>query len=130
METIKMFRTESIATAQGSRLFLIGSTYEVDDWIARSLVGRGYASLVDAGSPASGDVVVEKSAYDFDSLTIGQLRDLAKKEGVPAFRKLSRQELIDQLSPILNPPALSPLSNSFQSLNLTGAKHPPEFRSS
>lgn len=129
MKKIKMLKTEFVATAQGSRLYAAGTTYEVDDWIANSLVGRGYASLVESESQSI-TIVAERSTYDFDSLDIAQLRKLAQKEGIPNFRKLTRQALIDALSPIFNQPVLSPPVDSFQSLNLTGSKKPPEFRSS
>jgi len=56
MKKIKLKRNESMLTASGRIDFKFNQVAEVEDWIAASLVGRGYADYLEAGSPEKVEV--------------------------------------------------------------------------
>jgi hypothetical protein len=145
MKYVVMTKTETIATAKGPMVLpKDGKPKLVKDWIAASLMGRGYAIETDAdGNPVAelaaeptagesvtaetveaGNAAPQGEVVALDSLNIAELRDLAKQRNIPDYKKLKKAELLDALkASIAAPPA-----SSFEPISTTGGKTPPVFK--
>ena len=114
-----MLSTEGVQTIKGVKVFEKGKSYTEEDWIAASLVGRGFATL--DNPPALADDSVK-----FDGLNVANLREMAKLAHVPNYKKMSRDELIAALE-------LNKLKGSthpaepVERLDITKGIAPPEF---
>lgn len=91
MKKIFVLSSQSVLTSKGAVNFLEGQSYQVDDWIANSLAGRGYARLEDGGPAVTDDSV------KFENLNVANLRELAKQAGIPGYKKMSKELLIQAL---------------------------------
>lgn len=112
MKNIVMLKTESVATAIGPATYKQGEAYLVEDWIANSLVGRGFA-VIDQEKP-------EPMADDLSSMNIGQLRELAKTRNIANYRSMKKEELLARLN-------VQPPKSPDEVIDITGGKTPPTF---
>jgi len=127
--TIKMNETESMATSRGPVLYKRGETYSVEQWIASSLIGRGMAVQVseDTTSPSP-----EALVFDLDSIpkmNIGELRDAAQRFGIEEWESLKKEPLkiaITEYVLKVRAETKQP-ADSFEPINVTDGKQPPEF---
>lgn len=71
----------------GPVMFINGVAKVKDDWIATWFEGRGF------------DVakIEEETPNNIDTLTVDQLKDLAKKNSIEGYSKMKREELIEAL---------------------------------
>ena len=104
MKKIRMLKTEMVATQKGPVIYAKGSKYDVEDWIASSLLGRGLA--VDM----SVEIKASISKEELERMTVAKLRKIAQKIGIPNYNKIRKELLIESLSPLEpNPENFEPI---------------------
>ena len=122
-KTITMNSTEAIATDKGPLILKSGETYDVEDWIANSFIGRGFAFI---SVPPS----VINDEIKFDGLNVANLRQLAKEAAVPGYKKMHREQLISALEIHRNSIKANPPKQPFEAIHLTKGITAPEFKAS
>ena len=131
MKTVLMNSTEQMATSKGPQTLQKGKTYPVEDWIADSMIGRGFASLV-VETEVSGEIGVVAAAFTLDDLlekNVAELRDLAKAHGIEGWKTLKKAELLDALGALaVSPVPDAPPPTPFEPFAITGGETPPEFK--
>lgn len=129
--TITMNDTESVATNRGPVVYKRGETYEVEAWIANSLVGRGRAILIDQQNATLPSP--QAQVFDLESLpamNIGELRDQAKNFHIDGWDTLKKEALKKAITEYVlkaRTETKEPIS-SFEPINVMGGKQPPEFK--
>ncbi len=118
MPTVKMLKTEPVATDKGVLTLEAGKVYNLENWIASSVCGRGLATLVEEHTAPIYTQLSE--------LNIGQLRELARDRGIEGYRKLNREDLLTAIG-ALEIVAGQP-KESFEKLDTTGGQAPPVFK--
>src|SRR5688572_28948637 len=101
MKYIVMLKNETMATDKGPMtLPKDGKPKLVEDWIADSIVGRGYAYETDengtpvAPPPPQAEVQPEEPV-DLTKLNIAELRDLAKSQGIENWKTARKKDLLE-----------------------------------
>ncbi|MCZ2078368.1 MAG: Rho termination factor N-terminal domain-containing protein [Bryobacterales bacterium] len=104
MITIKILRDEPVALPSGPVWLKKDGgekgdgVYELDDQIANSLLGRGYAILVITNGKKE---TLDRSVLE--KMTVADLRKLADEHGVPDVSLLKKSNLLDALCPLPDP---------------------------
>lgn len=127
MKRIFMHSTEFMATSKGPQRLEKGSVYEVEDWIAASVVGRGMAHEVNEENKAS------RPSADYDDMTVAKLREEAKSLGITGYMKMKKEELLAAVMEHVvsltdNVVVAEPPPEPFEQKPLTGGQQPPEFK--
>lgn len=131
MKYVVMTKTETVATDKGPMVLpKDGKPKLVEDWIAASLMGRGYAFETDADGNPVAEIVVTSSdpelpaPVDLDTLNIVELREIAARRNIPDYKKLKKADLLAALKASLAGPPPTP----FEKISMTGDKQAPEFK--
>lgn len=128
--TITMKETEAVATNRGPVVYKRGETYDVEEWIANSLMGRGRAELSEnqnATSPSPEAVVFDLELLP--KMNIGELRDLAQRFGIENWETLKKEPLKNAVTDYVlkaRSETKEPV-NSFEPIDMKSGKQPPEF---
>lgn len=126
---ITMLETEQVATNRGPVTYKRGETYEVEKWIADSLVGRGRAVFTDAQPVDMTPVAVVFDLALLETMNVAELRDQAQAfglEGAKTLKKEALKSVITDYVVKVRGDAKEP-PQSFQSVDVTEGKKPPEF---
>jgi hypothetical protein len=121
MKSIIMTKSESMLTAKGNLEFKIGQQYSVDDWIADSLAGRGYATLISSASSVAEDEI------RYENLNVANLREMARQVAIPGYKKMHKEELIQALYDSRKRIIANPPPAPIEMLDITSGIKSPEF---
>ena len=107
-----MLKKESVATAKGPQALEKGQVYELENWMADSIVGRGYGTIIEGTITQSAS-----QSLNMKDANIGQLRELGRQYNIPDYRTLSKSELTKALEGVAisappPPEPFEPLGNS------------------
>lgn len=127
--TIKMNDTESMATSRGPVLYKRGETYDVEQWIASSLIGRGMAVQVSEAATSPSPEALVLDLDEIAKMNIGELRDAAHGFGIEGWESLKKEPLktvITEYVLKVRGETKQP-ADSFEPINVSGGVQPPEF---
>lgn len=93
MKQIKILKSDIVGTIKGPFRVEVGQEISVDDEIAASLVGRGYAAYLNDEPNIKEGV----EGIDYSSLKVAELRELATQAGID-HQGMNKTELVEALS--------------------------------